>query len=305
MQNRICAKITAILSVIAIIVSFASFSAAYAQDRLATLTLICRKENTILTGMKWRIYYIGTPSGNTLPLTGEFASYPVHVDLSSTDSISTAASTLENIAIIDNLTPLYSGRIDTEGNVVFSNLDSGYYMVSGDVFNIDEVFYQPTPALIEINTDEGQTDFNMVVYPKIKYALLSDMDLNQSVKKIWNDNRDFHEPIDVKLYKNSQLFDTVTLNEENQWTYNWQSEGYAQWRVMEANIPEHYTVNYQSDNGKHVIENFSDYVEETTVTNPPAKLPQTGQLWWPVIVLGIAGIVLIILGVRLKKHKTE
>ena len=41
--------------------------------------------------------------------------------------------------------------------------------------------------------------------------------------------------------------------------------------------------------------------ENTKVTTTTRKLPQTGQLWWPVPVLALAGLVLVAIGLRLRK----
>ena len=38
---------------------------------------------------------------------------------------------------------------------------------------------------------------------------------------------------------------------------------------------------------------------------PRGPLPQTGMLWWPVAVLGIAGLLFIIIGVRMRTKKEE
>ncbi len=38
----------------------------------------------------------------------------------------------------------------------------------------------------------------------------------------------------------------------------------------------------------------------TTTTTPPEKLPQTGQLWWPVPLLAVAGLVSVGVGLRLR-----
>jgi len=38
----------------------------------------------------------------------------------------------------------------------------------------------------------------------------------------------------------------------------------------------------------------------TTTTTTPEKLPQTGQLWWPVPVLALAGLVLMGIGFKLR-----
>lgn len=319
--NRIPAVLLSIL-----IFAFALPLTAVAETD-ATMTLICKRADTILSGMNWDIYYIGQRCENTYTLEGSFADYPVSIDVSSTQSMVNAAVTLENYAVIDNIPYTHSGYIDEYGYLTFSGLKSGLYLVSGHIFNVDVVFYQPSPVLVEIDLEAEDPDIDLIVYPKIKYALLSEVNLNNSVKKNWFDTKQSHDPIEVEIYKNGDIFDTVTLSEDNDWAHSWKATEYAQWRVKEKVVPKDYTVNYYSDNGKFVIENTS-FVSEppptetttelppeittetlteitTTTTVSPPPLPQTGQLWWPVIVMGSVGAVLIVVGIRLKIKKSE
>lgn len=307
-------RLTAFVFAILMIFSLAfSASAAGVNDKIS-LTLICRNGNNILTGMNWRIYYVGKRVGNELVLDGSFKDYPVSLESALTDSSGTAANTLENYAIVDRVAPLSSGQIDENGYLVFPELENGLYMVSGDIFNVNEVFYQPMVSLVEIDSSVDESNVEMVVYPKIKYALLSDIDLNNIVKKIWKDNKTFHEDLQVEIYKNAELFKTVTLSEENQWTYKWKANEAASWRVKEVEVPKDYSVVYESSNGKHVIENTFNGIGEiietkpapTTAPLPPEpKLPQTGQLWWPVVLMGCSGVILIIVGIKIKNIRSK
>lgn len=304
MKKTVHIRLIALISAALMLFISAAVYPSHAISQNGSLTLICRRGNTILTGMNWRLYHVGKCQGDNYVLDGDFSNYPVLIDKKSANVMNNAAVTLENYAILDNLPYINSGVIDDEGYLTFPNLKSGLYMVSGDVFNIKETFYQPSAALIEINTDTDKSDVDLVVYPKVKYALLSEINLNNTVKKIWNDTKQSHEPIDVEIYKNSELHETVTLSEENSWTYSWKATDYSQWRVKEAAVPADYIVNYQIDNGKYAIENTFTGIEAPVVTTipEPQKLPQTGQLWWPVIVMGSAGIILIIIGIKLKKR---
>ncbi len=305
MQKKIYTEITAFLSA-AVILFLACFSGVYASEKTATMTLICKRADTVLTGMNWDVYYVGQRTGNSYTLEGDFADYQVSIDATSTDSMVNAAVTLENYAIVDNIPFTNSGLIDEQGYLKFSELKSGLYLVSGHVFNIGVVYYQPSPVLVEIDLNVEDPDIDLIVYPKIKYALLSEIDMNNTVKKLWLDSKETHEPLDIEIYRNGDLFQSVKLSDENEWTYSWTATEYAQWRVKEVKVPADYSVNYQSDNGKYVIENTFHGVETpivTTTTAPPQKLPQTGQLWWPVILMGSCGAVLIVVGMRLMGRK--
>ena len=67
-------------------------------------------------------------------------------------------------------------------------------------------------------------------------------------------------------------------------------DGAGNWQVLETSIPKGYTPSYQLKDGV------------LTVTNT-ASLIQTGQLNWPIAVLGCAGMLLILLGVLMTKRR--
>ena len=120
--------------------------------------------------------------------------------------------------------------------------------------------------------------------------------LNISVRKVWsNDNlKERPDSVTVTLYNGDVAYDSVRLGAWNNWSYSWKDlNAYGNWQVIETNIPRGYTPYYSVNNGV------------VTITNS-RTLIQTGQLNWPIWVLGGAGLVLIALGgvmlVKKKKH---
>lgn len=110
--------------------------------------------------------------------------------------------------------------------------------------------------------------------------------LNITVKKVWSGDEASERPeaVTVTLYNGDTEYQTVVLNEKNGWTYTWNDENaYGNWQVVETNIPKDYTPSYEVKDGI------------VTITNT-RRLIQTGQLKWPVAVLGGAGIALVALG---------
>ncbi len=286
-----------------------------------SLTLICKKDDIILSGMEWSLYRVGERVGKKYVLGGKFAGYPVSLSDTSAEGLSIAAATLENYAVIDNIGSDAKGIIDAEGYLVFPKLESGLYMVCGKNFYVGETVYEPSAVLVEINPSVGNEGIDLMVYPKVIYKILSETSRTHVLKKIWTDSGQLHPAIQVEIYKGGVLEETVTLDDSNSWTYSWFTENYAEWRVKETVVPAGYSVSYRTSDGQYVIENKygSDYSEETQpvteqVTSPPSitvtatggsvqKLPQTGQLWWPVPVMACGGIVMIIVGLRLRGSK--
>ncbi|MBS6396741.1 MAG: Cna B-type domain-containing protein [Clostridiales bacterium] len=117
-----------------------------------------------------------------------------------------------------------------------------------------------------------------------------------TVVKKWDDNgRNRPDYAKVTLYNGNTAVETVLLGAWNNWSYTWRSlNGSGSWQVIETSIPGGYTPSYSLSNGV------------VTVTNT-AALIQTGQLSWPVPVLGGFGLLLLAYGfiVMTKKRKNE
>ena len=120
--------------------------------------------------------------------------------------------------------------------------------------------------------------------------------LNITVYKVWSsdDGKDRPDSVTVTLYNGDVPYETVRLGAWNNWTYTWKDlSAYGNWQVIETNIPKGYVPSY-SVSGNVV-----------TITNT-RSLIQTGQLNWPIWVLGGAGLVLVSLGgamlMKKKKH---
>lgn len=282
--------------------------------------LVCRYNDEILADMKWNIYYAGSLNDDKFVLGGAFSEYRItHGDLSA-ETLTKAASTLENYAVLHNITPDASGTTDADGVIRFDNLNAGFYLVSGSKLKIENGTYTPAPMLIEIS--ESAIDID--VYPKFSYYDVLDAEIERfRVRKIWENDEQFPtdraEEINVDIYCNSVLKETVTLSEKNDWTYNWTAQPGDTWRVLESDIPANYTVAYRSNNSQYVIINTHDSSVITTTTAPVTtsgskitsttakatstttgktggKLPQTGQLWWPVPVLALGGMIFVGIG---------
>ena len=120
--------------------------------------------------------------------------------------------------------------------------------------------------------------------------------LDLTVRKVWSGDKAMDRPssVTVTLYNGETVYETVRLDASNNWTYTWKDpDVYGNWQITESNIPKGYVPSY-SVSGKVV-----------TVTNT-RSLIQTGQLNWPIWVLGSAGLVLVFLGgAMLARKKRE
>ncbi len=186
-----------------------------------------------------------------------------------------------------------------EGKVVFSDIDTGLYLVTIDSAEMDGKNYVSPAMLITVpNLNEaGQWNYDVELDYKSKLGS-TDLYDSYSVQKIWKSHTSatpVKQEITVDLYADgmTEPYDTVKLNEENNWSYTWTQlpSGHV-WSVKEREVPENYKVLYSQNGAYFVIENV--YYPPETPPVPP--LPQTGQLWWPVPILLAVGLAFIVMG---------
>ena len=140
--------------------------------------------------------------------------------------------------------------------------------------------------------------------------------VSRKVLKIWDENGyeiDLPKEVTVDLLKDGEVFDTVTLNADNLWRYTWEElDAGCNWSVVEREMKD-YSVSVTREGITFVITNTynpddPDPKPTPTPTPPPdkppedPKLPQTGQLWWPVPMLVCAGMLLIIIGLLRRRR---
>lgn len=331
---------------------------ASAADVDGSLTMICETtDGEILAGTHWEIFRVGGRGADgDYELQEDFAKYPVSLEDTDTTALLEAAETLETYAKLDGIEPYAQGDADANGYLKFSPLETGLYVVSGDMMRIGDIYYFFSAFLVEISDAEGG-EIHWTAYPKCVSMNAEDGGFEYTVKKIWAN--DENEPenrsayITAEIYCDDALYETVRLDESNDWTYAWEADSVHEWRVIEVDIPEGYDVVYRSNETQYVIVNtytdsssitdsteYSDsnmtetnistetevtetntekpdstetqktqtsVVASTTVTTVTTqttteteKLPQTGQLWWPVPLLALAGLFSIVIGVQLR-----
>ena len=325
-----------------VLIMFSGTNIGVRAEKTGSVTLVCESSGESLSGMTWRFYHAGKRSGNTIVPSGNFSGYKVTFGDLSADALMAAASTFESYAVLDGIAPNAEGVTDSDGRIRFADLEPGIYLVCGDKLTVGKGTYTPAPMFVEVS----ESNPDMTAYPKFTYQDVLGADTERfRLMKIWENDEEFPQDrsasVDVEIYCNSVLKETVTLSEENDWTYSWTAKTSDVWRVKEINIPEHYTVIYRSNENQFVVVNTHDkdvppvttttttaitttsgtvtgtsVKDTTTVTKvrttssttkkTESKLPQTGQLWWPVPILAIGGIIFVGIGCRLiARNKKE
>lgn len=208
------------------------------------------------------------------------------------------ANTLDAFVLHEKVKYDFLERTDESGLITLSNIDQGLYLIIGEKVEINGKMCTTNPLLVTVPTRE--VDGNWANQVELDYStkLTPDKEYEEyKVIKIWDDaNHEDKRPkegIKVTLYRDDEVYDEVVLNTENDWCYVWKMlPEENEWKVIESEIPAGYQMSTYQDGDYHVIKN----IYKTPPGSSGGKLPQTGQLWWPVPVLAFAGLVLFAAG---------
>jgi len=240
----------------------------------------------------WRIGDY-SPDGK-VTLEGKFAEY----DAKMTNEAAKDAVTLSNL-VFGTVEPYASG-ISQNGMVGFSNLKRGVYLLyTAPMTAADGYYYTFIPSIFYLpfaeETAEGvKESWNLQIIVKNAKSKLPEELL---VRKAWKGNSVSRlTAVSIDLYCDGVFQETVTLNAKNKWSYSWPiNQNACAWTVRESAVPDGFTMS--------VTETESGFVVTNTCPNKSSKLPQTGQLWWPVPLLLIAGSAMLTAGILMKRRK--
>ena len=174
-----------------------------------------------------------------------------------------------------------------DGEIVFSDLSLGVWLVYCDQ-NSEHTF---NPFLVLLPYESGgKLYFEVASAPKVEDNKPSETSI--SVIKKWDDKNNAAkkrpDKVTVELLKGKEVVDSVKLSEENGWAHvfkNLAKNGKYSVREKEA---KNYKASYSGDaeNGFVIINTYAG-----------EKLPQTGQYWWPIGIIALAGICFVALGI--------
>ncbi len=178
-------------------------------------------------------------------------------------------------------------EVSGNGIVSFSDLNLGIWLVFCD----EESKYAFNPHIVFLPFESnGKLYYEVSSAPKVEDSKPNE--INIYVIKKWDDKNNAAkkrpETITVELLNGDTTVASVELKETNGWAYTFSGlPKDGSYSVREESIVD-YKETYSGDvtNG-FVITNT--YVGE--------ELPVTGQYWWPMVVIAVAGVCLILLGI--------
>lgn len=280
-SKSIVSALLCLLCVLGLVPTQASAAGTINTDEKGQLTIEYRLDGKAVSGVPFDLYYVaGVDANANYTLTGDFKDYPVKLNGLDSAQWKSLAETLTAYVKRDNLIPMDSGTTNADGNLYFpadeSGLPTGLYLAIGRQYVKDGYTFNTEPFLVSIPTQDGDGWAYRVV-AEAKFSRdknpdgPSDSKVRKKVIKLWEDDTTEIRPkeIVVQLLKDGALYDTVRLNDANNWQYLWEelpeySESGSKivWEVAEKKVRD-YTVLVEREGLTFVVTNTAVPEDET------------------------------------------
>ena len=318
MKTKKFTSVVALIMTLVLLTLALTTSAAAAFDKNASITLTVKNPETgvPLADVAYKLYFVAKAYESADDVRYELiAPYDLaNIDISDLqDSYLpvhlTYFSVSHSIEFAEKTT-------DKNGTVVFDNLTPGLYLI---VPSANEGGYTSSPFVINVpDYNNGRPIYDVTASPKVNGDIDDgDNDTYISVVKKWKTDKDIPKSVTAVLLCNFKEYDRVELNESNNWHHRWDNlpkDGV--WSVVEMQVPDGYTVSYDTSANTVTIINSTDEKETTNPGGETTKpsddggddLIHTGQLNWPIPVFAIAGLLCFSIGwaiLNLGKKETE
>ncbi len=275
-----------------------------------------------LDDVDFKVYKIASSVNDEYDMTEKFVGFEIDFDALTSESYwISVRNNLENYIACKNIEQDMEFVTDCYGKYKIEDLEPGmYYIDAENVVEGNQEFFSE-PILIMVGYYYPSDDmwlYHFTVEPKIdmmSYTGTYDI----TVMKTWEDVPSeslIPEYIEVELYCDGEVYDTVRLTEENGWTYSWYDiDESKEWGVLETTTLQDFEVEYNHTFFTFEIINtyVGDPVEEPEEepedpSEDPDKeetLPQTGTSANQIPITAGIGLVLITVGGVLNRRGRE
>lgn len=306
----------------AVLLSTCVFAGEINPNKTCALTVRCKHEVEDVTYAIWRVASVSDDVD--FRLTSDFRASKVRPN--DTDDWDDMAETLVGYVESRELDPLATDDTNSRGRANFEKLKTGLYLVIGEPYTYNGKTYEQDPFLIALPTRSDNTqpwEYDVTTIRKPAERVEEPEKVEVSVLKIWSGDDDSQirpASITVQLLRDGKVYDTVTLNRRNNWSFVWSDlpTGHT-WRVSETEVPEGYSVLVQRNGNGFIIINtyeapevppvppddpgIEDIPDDDVPLEKPEELPETGTTQWMVPLLLAAGAVLFLLGLLRRRQE--
>jgi len=273
-------------------------------EQECSLTLYYTQDGTGFSDLEIHLYRVAEafPDG-TYRLISPFSAYPVNIHgITSQREWKDAATTLTGYISVNGVSPDQTKKTGADGTVLFSGLETGLYLIQGVMAENDSGTYIFDDFMMYLPTPDAEGSFNYAMEAKPKCSSFVPK-TEYTVVKLWKDSgysKERPESITIDILKDGSLYETVTLNADDNWSYTWNvsADDKEKWTVAERDVPSEYEVT--------ISENSAIFTITNTHQTSPSLPPQTGDTFavWPlVLTMCISGSLLLLLSIYHKRKK--
>lgn len=193
----------------------------------------------------------------------------------------------------------------TGGKASFVGLEPGMYLLTAEPATVDGSTYTALPNLVIVPRVDGST-YATNCQVEAKFEVRPVETQHNRVTKLWQGDSASTRPqsVQVAIYNGDALYQEVTLDASNNWTFTWDGDG--NWSVREKGVPAGYTCSVLMTRGDSESgQDGMDFTLTNTVPtgkheNPrtPGSISNTGDPTSPVVPVALlcAGGVLVLVG---------
>lgn len=299
-----------------LLLSFSSPMTAFAHERPEVTKKVSVTFSTGMEGVSFRLYRVAKLTDEVqFETAAPFDRYAVDLDLNkmNDESWKSAAAAYAGYAERDAVAAKARGITGRDGKLLLEGLESGLYLAVADRLETKDFIYEFMPFMICLPnlTADDRWDYDPQVVPKHEAKPVpGETAISLKVVKVWEDQgKESRRPekITVQLLHNGKVHEEAVLNRDNNWRYRWKNlSSDGNWRVVEKEVPENYRTRVEKDGSTYVITNKYRQTETSkTPASTGGKLPQTGQLWWPVPLLAAGGVIFLSVGIMIKRRERK
>lgn len=270
-------------------------------EQAVSLKISYRDGERILSGVSFSLYRVAEVNeAAKFRLVDPFRKYEDSVTLKhlDTEGWKQAAITLKGYAQRDDLPVTAEGKTNASGEVVFTGLETGMYLVVGERTKVGNYKYMAEPFLVSLpDFHESQQSWEYDLQVNVKY----DRDYQDGggggkepekiwkVLKVWKDDEhrgERPEKVVIQLLRDGKVYDTVTLKESNNWHHTWKDlDEQYEWTVVEKEINA-YTVAVDRNGTTFVVINTHEDEPEDSKEPEKPEYPENPDEPDEPIVLG-------------------
>ncbi len=261
-------------------------------EHVCSLTLNTDISEYPASGMKFRIYQAGIMDefAEIIPEDGYENCYIDPEDPKKTiASLKKAAS---------KMMPDYEAVMSSNGLLTLDGLETGVYLILGEITETDQYILEPQPMLVFLPTRNKVSEpweYDPVMTLKCRRTEKHTELTEYSVRKVWKNDTAKTRPDNITVViSDGKQEKTVVLDGSNQWTYRWTAEKDTVFTVREKSVPAYYSSKVTGEGKDFVITNT---YQRTEVPNT-ADMPQTEDvlkqldMMWTLFLSGVLYYVL-------------